>query len=539
MSTNSTYSKNITLAAPTQGMDFESPLGAMNPLTATWLQDCYCDSQLIKIRGGFEIEETIPTDPATTVKIMALGVSRSTSDLVFAAVRNTVGAAERIRVYNALTGGFLLDYGDASTTWQAASTTFSGYFQFQFSDPVTGTGNALYNPVTGTWSTTGINAAGVIRPFTYYKGRPYQATGTILSGSLSFGTLGQITGNLASNFPVQNVFTLSSGISFLTSFSTGDGQQNQDYLVIGNYLGEILVYSGDYPGSTSWTLVGRFFIGKLLGITRTVPIPIQSDVYIPSVNGLFSLRDLITRGNTFAIQNSPTKKITKYWSDLFRTYSDVGSNYSREVSAAYDPKTQRLFVLYYKFANLSGQFESNTASILVCNIETFAWTVFKINIPSSTTYGPGNIVLANNEIYFAIDDKVIHYNESLFADERLEFPGDYQGYTAEIYGAHQVYNDAFSVTKATAFQPIINTDIEYLSVKLQSDFGRAETSNTIPPLLDGFQKPFCSVGIEGTYFRYAMSATTIVDPQTGAPTLDVGFDFYATSITYEKGGSIS
>lgn len=96
---------------------------------------------------------------------------------------------------------------------------------------------------------------------------------------------------------------------FTWSVDGGDGLN--DYLVGVSRGGDVLVYRGSDPALTDWELVGSWFIGETPR-SRRIAYEVGSDMYILSVFGISSIRDLLQGVNTNELRNSPSAKVNRF-----------------------------------------------------------------------------------------------------------------------------------------------------------------------------------------------------------------------------------
>ena len=108
--------------------------------------------------------------------------------------------------------------------------------------------------------------------------------------------------------------------------------------------GEILFYTGTYPDSDDWKLVGRARIGNLLS-PRSSTFSYQGDTIILSDSGIISLRDLFLKGSEQAVSLSINSKVQKEWTTIIkaiRYYSHSPSGYIEgNVKGVWDCRRRR------------------------------------------------------------------------------------------------------------------------------------------------------------------------------------------------------
>lgn len=85
-------------------------------------------------------------------------------------------------------------------------------------------------------------------------------------------------------------------LAALATWTRDGGSGLDDFFVAITTNGEVLVYSGTDPSTTSWYLVGRFVISPPLGKSRSVT-RVGGDLWILTRAGVYSLMDIVS-GNT-------------------------------------------------------------------------------------------------------------------------------------------------------------------------------------------------------------------------------------------------
>lgn len=539
------FAKGLVLPAPVMGMNVEDPIAAMDPLYATWLCNVDAENQYCQLRGAYRIHASIPlVAPDTWSTILALGVyGVGSSQKMFAYVQGGSGVSNVNRVIDVSSSGTgTLAYSTASSSPdEAIWVNYKSYGSFitevATSEAPTYSGSA--------WADGWLGIAGArsqIGASVWYKNRLYTAangTGGPTLGNVSYGDVGQITGTAANFFPVGDVFVYDPNIKAMGTFSSTNGVITQEYIVFVNSYGETLVYTGDYPGSTSWQIVAKFIVGEPIGYRTNSGFAYRNDFLIITKTGLFSCRDLMTQGNQAALEQSISKKIDNYWKDLFSNYPTPSGNTIGNSTGAYSETQRKIYILVPGHIDQAGVYNSTNYTMFVYNTDSGAWNIHKITGYSGWTYG--NIVCYKGDIYFSASPSsgstayVIKLDTTVFSDEVLTSVGTYTSYAPEVYSAYAVYGEQQAVTRLGSYQPIVEHDLPQFSVKATIDFGLRTASPTYPNSAAGVSKPSTSVGGEGTFFQYVLSGATKVSNTTST----TGFKFYSMNATLQKGGPLS
>jgi hypothetical protein len=149
-----------------------------------------------------------------------------------------------------------------------------------------------------------------------------------------------------------------------------------DYLIAMARSGDVLVYKGDDPEITTsgdaaatgpWTLVGSWFIGEVPA-SRRVALSQGSELYLLSIYGITSLRDLLQGSVADETTKSPSAKVNRF------LRADIQNGISKhEWSIQSNPSDGFIQVVTPE--------PSNTPYVQYCqNISTKAWGFWE-NVP--------------------------------------------------------------------------------------------------------------------------------------------------------------
>lgn len=125
---------------------------------------------------------------------------------------------------------------------------------------------------------------GIYQP-NVYKSRIYFIGGA----SAYYGGVQAVTGALT-QVDFSPFLTLGGGI-FYAGSTTKQGLQNNSYFVVVSQRGEVLLYSGEFPGDASWGLVGHFYMPPPSGYDSFFNF--GADLLIITVGGLVRLSDVL------------------------------------------------------------------------------------------------------------------------------------------------------------------------------------------------------------------------------------------------------
>lgn len=184
------------------------------------------------------------------------------------------------------------------------------------------------SPFTAWTFTTNVVTATAIRAACSHRGRLYVAN----NNTLEYSDIAQITGAI----PTGNSFTLThflDGQSIFRIFSAtiSPTDTTQNVLVIFGSGGKVLVYQGDYPGSATWDLLGKFDMPK--PSSNITFVEVDGDIFVGAAAYAYWFRDLFTGGSQAAYINSPSRPIENLWQGCYALGDTNGGD-----SSYYEPK---------------------------------------------------------------------------------------------------------------------------------------------------------------------------------------------------------
>lgn len=300
--------------------------------------------------------------------------------------------------------------------------------------------------------------------------------------------------------------------------------------------GEILFYSGSYPDSSDWQLVGQAKTGQLVSKYDSV-FSYQGDAILLSDSGIISLRDLFLKGSNAAIDLSVNKNVQRTWTSLIRAARAYTSIYNGpltfSIKGVWDEAKSRLiiFVGYDYPAGTPGNF------FFIFDTVQASWSFHHSGAPPIAT-----TMLFHDIIYYKNKVLIAPFGASstitvLEKEGATNFTDKSVGGTLDIGVIYEVLsapvaNGRAYVQKAAGLDVIVETDLySETEYQLIRDFG-VETTNAqkVPSQPSGLQKPFVNMGIEGSYIQYKISGTTT----TGKT---VGYKLYGTNFWTEQGNA--
>lgn len=395
--------------------------------------------------------------------VRALGVLKSTQ------YNKLVAVGDDNIVYDATTGSA------SATEIMPGATTLSLppiYMQF-FNDRLflTSGSSATASDIVYSWTGTGDiasaaftiggNPAYGLGPMAAYRSRLYflQLSTPITANirtSLFYGGVDAVTGALT-EFPFKSLLKLGGYGVFIGSVTRAKDFSEDELLCIISDQGEILVYQGDYPGSSTWGLIGHYFVPRPLGpksffyiganlciVTGQGVIP-MSEVMGGTATGTYlTLSDAITPSFTDAATTT-----------LLDNYAWCGVNYTRGNFAVVNiPVTANA---------VSNQFYMNTKTQAWCkrsNQNAFCWTIF------------------NDELYFGgLNGRVFKADNGYF-DEDPASEGAVLSKTVKVRSAFNYFGDREKKKQFVAAIPTIyQSEGMDLTMDVDVDFGNTTATS--------------------------------------------------------------
>ncbi len=425
-----------SVPVPTRGWNARDPVTEMDPQDAIRLVNLFPNTGTVDLRGGYRVHSTS----------LGSGAVQTLAEFAGPTGTRQLIAGANNKVYNATTLG-----ADATDITNGATITVNKWQTANFGATlilVNGTDQPLqWDGTTLTSATyTGVTDNNLIH-VSVYKSRLYFVEKN--SCSIWYGGVGEITGALT-ELDVTNLLQRGGYVEFTASFSRDVGDSTDDLFTIVSNMGEVLLYSGDYPGALNWVQVARYFLYKPLG--RRGYLQRGSDLILITEAGLIPLSGVLR--NTESDRVFLTDRIN----NAFRQASILYSGNFGWQAIAY-PRG------HYMLVNIPTS-ESADAEQYVMNTDTGAWTRF-------TGQRACSWCLLNEKLYFGGIDGKVYQADYGTSDAASNIEVDMKG--AFSFLGDKQRNKRFVMARPTV---TADGDVSF-AFNVDVDFGNRTISDTV------------------------------------------------------------
>jgi len=444
-------------------------------------------------------------------------------------------------IYNSTTTTiqfFNIDVGGTAHTSAAggdaqdwATLIFNNYLFFF-------TTTAAYDPGFyydgAAWGAIGYTGTGTFLPFggNVYKNRAY----LIQSAECAYwySELEAVTG-ATTKVDLSSVVSEKSTLAIIASIVIADNVQSEQFQAFIMFSGEVLFYSGSYPDSQSWGLVGQANISSPLNYNSGVQY--GGDYFIFCEDGVVSLRTLFLQGSESAQLLNQNRRIHQTWVDTIKALRAWASQLYGAITGVkgvWDRVNGRIYIRIPGYINSVGTFTAGNF-YFVFDGQFQAWYYHRT---FGLTTQTGLVSYRNKILYFTaantagagtayvrtyIKEGATNYTDVNTLGNATAY--DYEFISAPIpFPKTQCY-------ETTQIEPIIESDL-YAQTNwyLVADFGRQTTNaQTTDAATTAPAKPAVNVGIQNaTFVQVKMSGTTTTSKT-------VGLKLYSYNVWYNMG----
>jgi hypothetical protein len=427
--------ENHTLLAPALGWNVRDPLDGMKEGYAITLDNYLPVTGAVQLRRGYVPHATGLGGVVETVAHFAAG---GVMDLLAAADGN-------IWDVTAAGAGVSLAMGFTNDRWQTINFADMQFWFNGDDDPQTYDGATV--AATG-W--TGPAVVSNLISATTYKNRVYAIEKN--TGNIWYAAPLAITGAMT-KYDISGIGKAGGSLVAIGSVTAASGENVDDYLCALFSTGMVMIFTGDDPGATNWSITGTIYMGPPIGYRPLVQL--GSDLIVITADGFMPMKQFIVAGRTqqgLALSDKIRGAVTA----SVRAY---GSNFGW--AAVQYPKGA--YALFNIPITEDTQYEQ-----YVINTTTGAWCRFK---------GMNGVSWAvhNENLYFGSIDGNVYLADTTFSDNGTLIDGDAQ--TAYHYFGGRGREKQFNMVR-----PIIASQTNIaVSIGLGVDFQTDIPTNIITP----------------------------------------------------------
>lgn len=530
------------------------PYGGVNQrIPKVAIQSPQCESLInfnpvsdgVSLRRGDQVFKFFTSAVSTDQLICLVAANYNDRNVIILVENITTNKRE---FYDALTGLVIYSTAIAALSLTFQSVYFNRYLFFFCPDGSETPGYTFDGASIGTIGYTPFDA-GAFAPVSgfVYKNRMYVINKD--TGEYLYSDINAISGPLY-RVDLSQISKSGSDLAIITSVGVSDNISSIVLLAFIFKNGEVLFYSGSYPDSSDWQLVGQAQIGYPLNYDAALLY--QGDTWIFCRSGIYSLRELFLKGSQQGASLDLSSNINKSWvllqNYLFASYSGsfVEWTYKNIINAVVDTLNNRI-IISFRFNNIGLGGGVEIPCYFIFNTELQSWFLHVQDIAGSGASVDRDCLfdmgLFNGQVvtYFtssnysgALEDVGVAMKIKEGAEgytDRNMFSTISYPYSYEIISA-PIANGRAYVQQAEGMDVILETDLdsqtEYTFIK---DLGVGSTSpQKLPVNPGGIQKPYVNMGIEGSYIQYKISGSTT----TGKT---VGLNIYGTNVWIQNGKS--
>lgn len=380
--------QSYTHPSPTGGLDLVSPIDNMEPSRALELVNVVPGSSAPKTRKGYDLFTT-PQSGAQIGTLASLPLTDGTYKVVATTSNKfwdvTTGTSAEI------TGATV----PTSREWNSAVFANRLFFcnGVDTVQVYTGTGNAADSTFSGVTLGNLINVSS-------YKERLYFVEKNTLK--FWYGNTQAVGASALTSYDLQYTFRRGGRLLFAGSWTNQLASTSADLFFACSSEGELLFYSGSYPGDANWSLVARFVIGKPLSYRSFLRV--DNDVWIVTSQGIVPISQLFSVGAEAAVDtvSLPVNPVIAQYAE------SIG--FSHLWHGIHAPRERKVFIVI----PISG---SEIIYLVYCT-ETKAWCRYELQNSKD-----GCAITVSSDVpFWASSDGKVFKGEYLYSDDGSTIP---------------------------------------------------------------------------------------------------------------------
>lgn len=407
---------STTIPPPVGGWNARDPLDVMAASDAIKLENVFPGTNKVEVRRGHESYATG----------LGIGVVETLAEFVGKDGTRKFLAAANLNIYDISSAGAGSSLKSSLTNNRWQTINFNGKLimvngadQPQQYDDSAGITDATY---TGT----GLTDNDFIHVCAY-RNRLYFVEKN--ESAVWYGGVDSITG-ATTEFNVQSLWNRGGFLMACGTMTLNSGAGIDDHFVMVSNMGEVLVYSGSYPGDSAWTLIAHLHLPVVIG--RRCLVKMAGELVVITEDGIYPISEAISSQRSLGDYKKLSDKISEAYASASRRFID---NYGWQ-GCIYPKRQWAVFNIPTQDGVQSHQYVMNTV--------TGAWC--KFTGMNAITWG-----LYNEEIYFGGTDGVVYKADTGTADNSGSVAFD-------IKTAYNYFGDRTKVKQFTLGMPVIVTN---------------------------------------------------------------------------------
>ncbi len=433
--------EGFTMSPPYGGLDLVSPIDNMDPIYALELINIFPGASAPELRKGYESLATLTGSNAVQT-LRSIAKADGSTDLI---------AISGASVFRVELDGTVTDVSGSTALTSANCSTevFSGRMYICNGVDTVQVFNGTTN-TTADSTFTGVTLADLINVSSYKKRLYFVEKNSLrfwYGGTASTGASALTVEDL------ESVFTNGGRLLFAGSYTNQTASTSQDLFFVASSEGELLFYSGSYPGDTSWQIVARFYIGEIVGYNAFIRV--NQDVWIITQQGIVPISALFQSDPEQAL-NTVSARINPIISNAAKTVP-----FSYRWGGVFYPIGRRVYVTI--------PISETETFFLVFSIDSKGWTKFE----QANTGHALSIAVAEGLPYYGSATGDIFAAETGYSDagEAIEF---------QMRGAFSFYGSRGNYKAFKDIRPLLRT-IRGVAINLglDTDFRRRLSLETI------------------------------------------------------------
>lgn len=378
----------IPLPPPYKGQNDQIPLIALQNPYCKWMINFNNQYGNVNLRKGNELFAEVNGNP--------LNITSYEDDLFV-----MVDDSGTLKWYETSTGSPSLVRSVVGGGDDEVHTLFFNNYLFYFGEGELSPANTGPQYWNGTsWGNAGYSWPSDFNPLggCVYKNRAYFVNrGTAKYG---YSEIDSIAGTVT-EVDLSSQVSSHAMLYAIRSISMSENVTQENVLAFLFSTGEVLVYSGSYPNSTSWGVVAKFKVSQL--IYNNSMVDAKGDTFIFTETEILSLRNLFLGGYSKERADGIGAVIKNRWSSIVRELLDDLPGNRYYIKAAYDEQRDRIVISLPKYVDPLDENEVNTwPAQFIYDFTLGGW--YEYVQTSNDTTRSVSACYFNNDIYILIKE---------------------------------------------------------------------------------------------------------------------------------------